>query len=406
MSAQSAPAVFSLERRNAESAGSIDEVVPLGHHAMEGVVALGQPIYVRGWAVDAIAKKLASRVAIVVDGVLEFSASYGTARADIANTFGVPDYSRAGFDVTLPPVLGLGAHNVVACAVSADGRSYVPVATAPFHVIPSLIPRPFTQVPGERAEGEILAASTDGDNRTAEQRAGRIELGFDAGVTVRGWAKLSRGPYDEVGIVVDDRWYLEGNRTGVSATGAYEARFVLNFALPGDHELYAVARASRGAFVRVSERHTFESIEPPLPWLWPLVELRQPTRAGIDEVLVSSGSLHALPRGNAIFVRGWAIDEPAGGPAAGVYISLDGNRIAAVPARYERPHETEGASARCGFTASIPTDALARGPHRFELLVAARAWTGYYVPTPPVSFNVVERPVRPLDSEAKRVLSP
>ncbi len=354
---------------------------------MEPVIALGQSIYVRGWAVDARAAALASRVVLILDGVLGFPATYGSARADIATIFGVAEFGRAGFDAVLPPVLGLGSHNVAACAVSADGASYAIVATADFTIIPSLVPRPFAGAPKERATGEITSISTDGDTRSPRQRAGRIELGFDAGATIGGWAQLARGRYDEVGIVVDDRWYVEGSRTSAQREGIYQTRFVLNFALPGDHELYAVARAARGPYARVSERITFESIEPPLPWIWALIELSQPTRAAIEHVSAGDASMTSLSPGQAIFIRGWAIDEAAGGPAGGVYISIDGNRREAIPARYGRP-ANEGVPKGSGFTALVPTDGLAAGSHTLEVLVTAQSWSGYYVPLDPIIFII------------------
>jgi hypothetical protein len=407
MSAQAAPSLRTLVRIEADSAGAIDEVVPLGHHSRERVIALGQPIYVRGWAVDVRGRAPASRVVLLIDGVLEVPAVYGTPRGDIASVFGVPEYRKAGFEATVPPVLGLGAHNVAACAVSADGTSYVVAASAPFYVIPSLIPRPFLDAPSERGDGEITAICADGDTRSLEQRAGRVELAFDAGVTVSGWARPPRGSYAEAGIVVDDRWYLEASPSATGAAGAYEARFVLNFALPGDHELYAVARSADGGFVRVSERVPFESIEPSLPWLWPLIELRQPSSAGIVEIFDGAVST-AVPRGHAIFVRGWAIDEPAGAAAAGVYISIDGDRKSALPARYGRPTPEEARlpdfARNCGFTALIPTDGLAVGQHTIELLVVAGGWTGFYVPLPPVGFSIVPAAWGARRTEDKRQL--
>jgi hypothetical protein len=399
VSATLASSILSLARIESESAGAIDEVTPAGHQAMERVAALGQSIFVRGWAVDARAATLASRVVLLVDGVLGFEATYGHGRADIATVFGVPGYARAGFDAVLPPVLGLGAHNVAACAVSVDGRSFSIVAKADFHVIPSLIPRPFDAVANERRDGEITSVATDGDVRTPPQRAGRIELAFNAGVTVNGWAKPARGRYREVGIVVDDCWYLEGGQTGAGRTGTYQARFVLNFATPGDHELYAVAKTADRTFVRVSERIAFESIEPPLPWIWALTEFTQSTRAAIERVSAGTATLDAVPRGQAIFLQGWAVDEPAGATAGGVYVSVDGDRRSAVPARYGHP-AYEHVAERCGFTATIPTDALSAGTHSLELLVTTHAWSGYYVPLPPLRFTISVPPSRRSDSRA------
>ncbi len=390
MSANLASSILSLVRLDVDASGAIDEVVPSGHHSMERVIALGQSMYVRGWAVDARAALLASQVVLVIDGVLGFPATYGHSRADIATVFGVPEYRRAGFDAVIPPVLGLGAHNVAACAISADGKSYSIVATADFHVIPSLIPRPFAAPPLESGTGEITGLSTDGDERTIEQRAGRSELAFDAGVTVNGWGALPSGAYDEVGVVVDNLWYVQGSRVNGARDGTYQTRFVLNFALPGDHEIYAVAKRGRSPFVRISNRIPFESIEPALPWIWALVELKQPTRAGIDTIFAAGESIAALPRGTAIFISGWAKDEPAGGPAGGVYISIDGDRRTAVPARYGRPTRDE-IGTNCGFTAIVPTDSLVPGKHTLEVLVTAQSWSGYYVPLAPLEIFVTPK---------------
>jgi hypothetical protein len=143
----------------------------------------------------------------------------------------------------------------------------------------------------------------------------------------------------------DDQWYLGGSAAGPST--AYQSRFVLNFALPGDHVLYAVARRhSRAPFVRVSQSVAFESGR---------------TAAALD--------LGAHP----------------GGPTAGAYFAFDGHRLDAVPARYGRP----GAPDR--FTALIPTGTLDPGRHTIEPLVVARGWIGYYAPLPPIVVYVLPK---------------
>jgi hypothetical protein len=276
-----------------------------------------------------------------------------------------------------------------------DGRSYLTASVAAFHVIPSLIPRPFAARPIEHADGEIVAIHTDGDKRTSRQRAGRTELTFDAGVVIRGWTQLRGKPATEIGIVVDDRWFLEANADARAGPDGFQARFVLNFALPGEHVLYAVARRGAGPFVRVSEVIAFESIETPLPWIRSLIELRQETRAAIEEVQVAdrpAGGPLELLRGDGIFIRGWAVDDPAGGPPGGVYFRIDGKNEDAVPARnarYVLPSTTDPFEhSLCRFTALIPTDTLSLGTHTLELLVAGRGWTGYYAPLEPIIFSI------------------
>ena len=388
MRAEVASSIFSLTGREVVSSGGIAVVTPQGHGDDDRIIVRGQPIYVRGWAVDATAGALASRVVLVVDGVLEFPTNYGHSRPDIATFLGVTEYAQSGFDAILPPVLDVGHHSIAACAVSPDGNSYLTVAVAGFYVLTSLVPRPFNQLPVEHGAGAIESFASDGDLRTSRERAGRNELAFGRGVTVHGWAydARHRKPYAEIGVVVDDLWYLAGTSTQAPA-GAYQCRFVLNFALPGDHTIYAVARRNaRAPFVRVSEPMTFESIEPPLPWIWALIELRQPSRAMIDEIVVLGATCEApltFPQGNGIFIRGTAVDEPAGGPAGGVYFSFDGDRYQGVAARYGRPESPEA------FTALLPTAKLSPGRHTIELRVVSRSWIGYYVPLAPIVVEIV-----------------
>jgi hypothetical protein len=94
-------------------------------------VATNGVFTIAGWAADGDAKKPASGVDVVIDGV-PMQAEYGSSRADVATHFGVPAYGQTGFQFSLPAsMLPKGTHSVTVRVIANDGSGYyqgVPIA--------------------------------------------------------------------------------------------------------------------------------------------------------------------------------------------------------------------------------------------------------------------------------------
>ena len=403
--------------------GAIDEIFIVGDsQARNRVIPADLPVFLRGWAIDAPSMLPVRDATIVLDGAVDIPLTYGLPREDIAAFFGEPRLVRCGFEALIPAGFGSGDHELVLRATGRDGRSFAAAATA-VHIIPSLYPQAFSGSVSGAARGLIDRVATDGDVRTAAERAGRTELLQGAGVEVEGWGiDLPHAErFADVGALVDGRWFLKGVRgplrpdvghayrnLGLADCG-FLVRFVLNFVDPGDHELRIIGRDRSGTWLTVDEPQSFEAIEPAFPWIWALPALRQLTRMAITEVLThvdpheldqggDTGTRHlSVPQGHAIFLRGWAIDAPAHAPASAVYLSLDGDRRTPVPARYGRPTPVPPSPFRpwpernCGFTALIDTLDLEGGMHTLELLVVACNGLGYYPPAATVAFEVIPK---------------
>jgi hypothetical protein len=90
-------------------------------------------------------------------------------------------------------------------------------------------------------------------------------------------------------------------------------------------------------------------------------------------------------------VQGWAVDQPAGALAQGVFLLLDDTH--AVPARYglERPDVAAQLGAEryrySGFLATFSCGWLGRGRHHVRLKVAAAHGQSYYEPAPILAFE-------------------
>ena len=366
-------------------------------------------LYVRGWALNSKELELVSEVRIVVDESLEIQAAYGHARGDIATTFGSADLSRCGFEATIPPVLAPGDHGIAVVAISANGKECYRVASLTVHVIETLIPRAFDYEIDDWALGYLEHFANDHENRLEHELTRRIEIQAGGGCVVSGWAYDQKGgsPLVEVGALFDKRWYVQGRpgieRKDVSAAHGlaslpgwgFVIRFVMNFAEPGFHSIQIVGRTALGSWLFVGEPTPFEVVHAPLPWIWALTELREPTRWQLDTVDFYSRTtfddaygladpLPAEPHG-AMYLTGWAIDRPAGAPASALYMSLDGDRLHPVPARYGLPTPElpatlgHGPWAACGFTALVPTKHLEPGVHTLEALIVSSNGSCYYV---------------------------
>jgi hypothetical protein len=131
------------------------------------------------------------------------------------------------------------------------------------------------------------------------------------------------------------------------------------------------------------------------------IVLKETTAAFLDDIVrVERGAPRALGaplrlvRGDRLFVRGWAIDEPAHSLAAGVVLVVDGERE--FPLLYGLPrHDIAGAFnddalLRAGFTGEIDTALLPVGLHSAECRVLAGDGRGALATMQRFDFEVSE----------------
>jgi hypothetical protein len=123
----------------------------------------------------------------------------------------------------------------------------------------------------------------------------------------------------------------------------------------------------------------------------------QPAKGSIDEISWISADRNgtdvaAVPRGAALYVRGWALDPTDSKPAAAVIITVDGKHTHEARSSLTR-HDVAEAHANdafllAGFEALIPTGGLADGEHQVDISVAdpdARTYASF---AQPVSFAI------------------
>lgn len=88
-------------------------------------VPSGGAITLVGWAVDTAATNLAGGVIVSVDETINYQATYGLARPDVAAVLGNPVYTKSGFMVTFPAsILTRGMHTITIKILTSDGKSY------------------------------------------------------------------------------------------------------------------------------------------------------------------------------------------------------------------------------------------------------------------------------------------
>jgi hypothetical protein len=97
-------------------------------------VAAGVPIVIGGFGFDAVVKRPAKAVDVVIDGKA-YGAPYGAPRPDVAAFYKTPALTNVGYKVTLPAdAAPKGEHTLVVRVVAADGRSYQDSVPIPFVV--------------------------------------------------------------------------------------------------------------------------------------------------------------------------------------------------------------------------------------------------------------------------------
>jgi hypothetical protein len=99
--------------------GAID---PLNHPP--AVTAADAPMLLDGFGFDAVAKRPAKGVDVVIDGKA-YGTAYPHARPDVGIYFKTPELAASGFRTTLPPgTVAAGTHTLRLRVVAADGGGY------------------------------------------------------------------------------------------------------------------------------------------------------------------------------------------------------------------------------------------------------------------------------------------
>ncbi|MDQ2783983.1 MAG: hypothetical protein M3Y58_03150 [Chloroflexota bacterium] len=82
-------------------------------------------ITLRGWAVDTRANRVAGGVIVSVDDTMDFQATYGVERQDVADVLGDPAYRLSGFNTTFSAAaLAPGMHTIRIKILTNDRTSY------------------------------------------------------------------------------------------------------------------------------------------------------------------------------------------------------------------------------------------------------------------------------------------
>jgi hypothetical protein len=140
-----APSVLDLQIGTAPSlmstAHSIDAIGPVGSaggSASSRNVEWGSEVIIEGWAVDTVARELASGCYVEIDDHHFVRAQYGFPRPDVAQDLDDARYMNSGFRAQVSSAcVGLGAHDVRLIVLSADGSEYYRSdRTAEFTVLP------------------------------------------------------------------------------------------------------------------------------------------------------------------------------------------------------------------------------------------------------------------------------
>jgi hypothetical protein len=127
------PPLSELSPLNSSTLANVDRIERVRVKGPDKTVAVppGEVVVdVTGWAVDAEAEKPAGGVYVRMNGRL-FPAFYGLKQGGVAQQFGVPAYSRSGFEAAVSVLgAGPGTHELDLFVLSHDRKSYYRVPGA------------------------------------------------------------------------------------------------------------------------------------------------------------------------------------------------------------------------------------------------------------------------------------
>jgi hypothetical protein len=127
------PLLSEISPLNSSTPANVDRIERIRLKGPDKTVAVppGEVVVnVTGWAVDAEAEKSAGGVYVRMNGRL-FPAFYGLKEGGVAKQFGVPAYSRSGFEAAVSVLgAGPGTHELDLFVLSHDRKSYYGVPGA------------------------------------------------------------------------------------------------------------------------------------------------------------------------------------------------------------------------------------------------------------------------------------
>jgi hypothetical protein len=397
------------------AAGHIDEIDHIdvrsnGPHAAPHSVPKGAILSVSGWAALGEGRVPATGVYVIVDDGLPLEAFHGLPRSDVADFFENQALARSGFrGVLATSHLAAGPH-VLSLAVRDEAGRLIPVETAESFTIDASLDHLVLESPPSDAPATICIDALSVDGQPASEP---LEAGPGSLIGIRGWAidapaeTVGAGIFAVVGTTVvtctygfvrDDVAEASGNPrlrlSGFSAAVPLDG-------IPAGEALIRLRLVAAdgvtvcdGPAIRVDVAASFAGSVEPAP-------AGAATQAYIEEVLVLDagggvrpGSRGLKPaRGEQLFVRGWAIDAPNAAPARAVHVCIDELPSTAAVYGLERGDVATALGspqlAACGFTALVPTDSLAAGPHALALRVVARDGRAFYETLQRIDFTLV-----------------
>jgi hypothetical protein len=407
-----------FSRTGRHAIGSIDEVSWLTTDtfgADAGAVPRGAVLYVRGWALDLDEEGPAQTVVVQIDGARTYVARIGNDRSDVAAQLGKPAFARCGFDAVIPTGrLDGGEHRVTVAVLDRSAGRFSELAAAETFTL--LVPDR-TATPDFTFADVAVRANLDGvvdlaTGNAVDEPQQPFTVSRGTRLLLRGWACTSEppAPFAELYALVDGRHPYRAAygvpRPDVADAVGLPERDGLGFEVEigtvdlerGAHECVLVGvTAGDGAAVRLPQTLRV-IVGEALPTRIPL---RESTLASIDDVVRVEGAVASaiaaplrVVRGDKLFVRGWAIDEPAGTLAGGVVLAIDGERE--VVALYGLPRADVAEALgkrdlmRCGFTAEIDSADLTTGIHTVTCRVLARDGRGAFTTAQHFAFDVVD----------------
>jgi len=390
-----------------EGLGSIDGIESVvDRHDDGATVRQGDVLFVRGWALNP-ERVPADRVFVAIDDGDPVEGVVGLPRPDVVAALGSDGALGAGFAAALPiGSIPLGRH-VVRASFAVDDRvfrvpaeAFVEVAVAN-DPLAGLVPR---------ADGWAihLDGVFVGTDRVAAAFGEAPALTFGMPATLRGWAVDVDARQPVGGILADDG---NGLRPGVvgferldvvddlGLTGVERCGFAVPMLPPSAGEeavRLVLLSADRDAYVEteVRVRRAVADTTTGLP------RLDAAVRVTIDDVLAGttpypweSRDADASLRGDELlWVRGWAIDQVRGAPAAAVTLCVDERLEFTAQAGLERPDVAaalgDPALSPCGFAANVPLAGLQLGDHHLAVRVIAADRSGYFENDRPLRLQI------------------
>jgi hypothetical protein len=368
--------LFGRRRRiGTPAAGAIDEVFPvvgeprLINRTRSTDVVAGEPLYLRGWAIDQTRRTLGWDIRLEIDGnAVEAEVRRGQPRPDIVRAFGSPEVLACGFEAVVSTRgLSVGPHELsVRVTVGRRGAAFatLPVGTRfyvhdvyrsglsplsqraaarPDHQLDPILPAAFGTVL------EVSGWAIDRQHRFFAAIAGRI----DAGAWHAGWTGIDRpGLAARAGR---HRFRL----------GGFGLRIPLTGFPPGAHTVEVAGRSAAGQWTAIDTQPILvTAAETSLPpYLRRLADGGEATITRIDAEERPGVRTYRTMAGTAVLLAGTLRrSSPAGAPLAIIAERADGCAI-----RFHAWSAPAADPTQTLFGATLARDALDPGSYRLAV---------------------------------------